>query len=70
MSEYKCKIGKTLALSDPAIKNFWLRDFPKNLYSFNHNISCLQVEYRVKVEDENIVFPDAESYMRFKLEWS
>ena len=75
MTQYRCRFGRTLALSDSAIRNFWLRDWPNKIYSFDRNMACLQEKYRVnvKVIDEEYMyleFPDAESYTQFKLEWS
>lgn len=76
MSKYKLVLGKTLKYSSPSVAKFWLRDFPKRLYSIHSNAEVLRDEYQAVIiqykEHDNsyIVFRDAETYMRFQLEWT
>jgi hypothetical protein len=71
--EYKISLKRTLGDSCIQLQNFWYRDVKTKrcMYTVSSNLEELREEYYASFNsvEQCIVFPNAEEYMRFMMEW-
>ena len=71
--EYNLSLKGTLGDCCIQLQNFWYRDIKTRrcMYTLSSNLEVLREEYNASFnsDEQCIVFPNAEEYMRFMMEW-